>query len=77
MDGKINGIYKYALFSRDVPRAEEINKMNLKLGLGVITSKHEEIQCTEQSNGGMSCNLLLILADFHVFAQTGFIQGTS
>lgn len=44
-------------FARDVPCAEELNKMNLKLGLGVITSKCEEIQCTEQRNGGMSCDL--------------------
>ena len=35
MDGEISGIYEYALSSRDVPYAEELNQLNLKLGQGV------------------------------------------
>ena len=42
MDGEINGIYEHALSSRDVPYAEELNKLDLKLGQGVITVKSEQ-----------------------------------
>lgn len=38
---EINGIYEHALSSWDVPYVEELNKLNLKLGQGVITVKSE------------------------------------
>lgn len=37
----MNGIYEYALSSRDVPYAEELNRLNLKLGQGVTVVKSD------------------------------------
>lgn len=42
VDGEINGLCDYALSPRDAARAEELSKLNLKLGLGVSTRKRQE-----------------------------------
>lgn len=39
------------------------NKLNLKLGLGMTTSKSEVVHCKEHLNGIMSYNLLLTVME--------------
>lgn len=68
-DGEINGICGYALSPRDAACAEELSKLNLKLGLGVTTSKREGVQRKEHPSGGMPCDLSLTGRDYSALAR--------